>query len=534
MKKSKFRFLVLGLFFCSVISSLIFAKDEATLDCKRQIEELKEFKGDCPCFTAVMEEYLKDNKYTEFVDYLKSLAQKNKSASTCAHYYIVLTRYRQLKYLEEKQLWDEYFNQGNSYRDDLTTFARAAIDATKPSDALNIYSRLVLWQFHQDQQDAFAQESLTALTDTVSEYAKSAVDFKPLREVADILSKYGENLKSKELYRLYAQKIITLETKDEELLRLASDFFGQGNLGLAETLYDAYIERLIKASPKEKALAALIELAKQFSYQPDKPNDPLYAEKLFIKLEELGGKEVFNQELMYMRANNLEKAKEYTKAKDYFIQLTSLYPGSNYADEADYKTGIIFTYILRNAKEGEVYFKKLAKKEEVNPWVVSGLYQLGLLAQWQDDFEGAKKYYSTLTEKAKDGFEDSVAMAKERVKEITERKPLEYNLDTFLDASLKEEFSNFDMSKLELKVTPNQTKTGTEVEIASSVYTIESGCMQVVLQYLWSGDPGGLEFKEDKPAIKTKYSSPGTKVVNLVVVSPVGIIDRSLAIVDIR
>ncbi|MBM3250124.1 MAG: hypothetical protein FJZ09_04670 [Candidatus Omnitrophica bacterium] len=532
MKKSNLLILVLSstLLACG----FSFAKEEAAADCKKQIEELKEFEGNCPCFRAVMDEYVRENKYNEFAAYLKTLTEKNKSVAPCANYYIALTRYRQLKYLEEQQLWDEYFNEGNAYREDLVSCAQAAIDATTPADSAQIYSRLALWQFHQDQQDAFAEESLIALTGALGEYAKSAKDYEPLREAADILSGYGEKSRSKELYRLYAQKVISPDSDTPDLERLAAGFFSQGNLGLAETIYDAYIERVIKAGPKEKALPVLTGLARQFSYQPDKPNDPLYAEKVFMKVEELGGKEVFDQELMYLRANNLEKAKDYAKAKDYFVQLTGFYPGSTYADEADFKTGVIFTYILRNAKEGEDYFKKLAKKEEADPWAISSLYHLGLLLQWQDDFEGAKKYYTALVEKAKDGFADTVALAKERLKEINERKPLEYNLDTFLDASLKEESGNFDMSKVETAVAPNPAKPESDVEISSSAYTTESGCMQVVLQYLWSGDLASETPPGDKPALRTKYPTPGTKVVFLVVTSPVGIIDRGIAIVDVR
>lgn len=57
--------------------------------------------------------------------------------------------------------------------------------------------------------------------------------------------------------------------------------------------------------------------------------------------------------------------------------------------------------------------------------------------------------------------------------------------------------------------------------------------MQIELQYLWSGDLGSKKPSANEAEFATAYTNTGTKVINLVVVSPAGIIDRSLDLVDV-
>jgi len=49
----------------------------------------------------------------------------------------------------------------------------------------------------------------------------------------------------------------------------------------------------------------------------------------------------------------------------------------------------------------------------------------------------AKEYYDKLIGLAKEGYAEKVSLAKLRLKEIAESKPLDYNLNLFLDVSLK-------------------------------------------------------------------------------------------------
>ncbi|MCX5714584.1 MAG: hypothetical protein NT033_07260 [Candidatus Omnitrophica bacterium] len=142
-------------------------------------------------------------------------------------------------------------------------------------------------------------------------------------------------------------------------------------------------------------------------------------------------------------------------------------------------------------------------------------------------------YSQCKLEKAKDDFLETVNLTKERLKEMDETKPIEYNLKTFLDVSLKKEAAAFDMRKLDLDSTPHRTKTVNPVNIHSLDYATDSGCMQPELQYLWSGHLGKDEHPASVKTFDTSYNYKGTKEINLVVVSPTGTLDYSIDMVDI-
>ncbi|MCX5707244.1 MAG: tetratricopeptide repeat protein [Candidatus Omnitrophica bacterium] len=486
------------------------------------------------CFNGLKEEYFTTNRYSEFSDYLKTLCPDNELIQPFVSYYIALSRYSQLKYLEEKQLWDEYFAQGNDYRSEITARTQKAIDATKMGEALNLSSRFLLWQFHKGQQDTSSDGALTDLMASAVEYAKGGPkDLKPVKEVADELLRYGEKGKAKELYKIYSQRLADSDIKDEALKDIARGFYQDGNLELAQNIYDIYIERAAKSLSKEEFISQLTDIARDFSYKDNGLKDMAYAEKTFKKIESIGGENIFDEELMHLRALNLEKLKDYLKAKDAYIKFISKFPQSKYLSEAVYKVGIIYTYILRGADEGKGYFEKLTNKGPDNPHVLSSLYQLGLLAQWDGDILKAKEYYNKLVKDSENNLSDTLDMAKARLKEIEENKPIEYNLKTFIDISLKKEYVNLDVSKLELKASTYILDKGKNTDINSQVYLSPSGCLQIELQYLWSGDLGAGQPSLNHSEFKTAYSSTGTKVINLVVIAASGITERSLDFVDV-
>ena len=125
-------------------------------------------------------------------------------------------------------------------------------------------------------------------------------------------------------------------------------------------------------------------------------------------------------------------------------------------------------------------------------------------------------------------------MADERLKEISENKLLDNNLRSFLDVSLKEEYAVFNMSKLELKSSAYNLKKDQEFTLSSTAYPPESGCMQVVLEYVWVGDFGKISPAPENPSFTSSYPESGVKFIGLVVRSSGGIIDRAIDIIDVE
>ncbi|MDD5116905.1 MAG: hypothetical protein PHW98_07645, partial [Candidatus Omnitrophica bacterium] len=224
----------------SVVSRLavfilsVFLWTNAGADCYPELEELKV-------------KYLKDGQYAGFMDFLNKPKGKEKFTQQSLNYYKALTRYQQLKYLEEKQSWDEYFAQGNDYRQQLVDNANKVIEKTQSQDCLKVKARLLLWQFHSGQQDAFVEAALSDLVADTNAYAQQAEDAQLIKDVADTLSGSGEKAQARQLYKVYVDELVSGKMSDAQLKSAAEGFYKEGNLELAETLYDIYIERVSKS-----------------------------------------------------------------------------------------------------------------------------------------------------------------------------------------------------------------------------------------------------------------------------------------------
>ncbi|MCM8801388.1 MAG: hypothetical protein NC912_05220 [Candidatus Omnitrophica bacterium] len=526
MKKKNLRFMFIFLFilFSGIYNST--AQENLT----KSIDEINNAKELFSVLAKIQSNYLRESKYNDFIKYLQSLLSSKKNLSPVINYYLANTRYQQLKYLEENQQWDEYFSQGNIYRSQITELIQKVINNTSQKDPLHIYARLILWRFFQDMHHAFAENALKELIDSIFIYAQENNELTPIKETADLLFSYNRKQESKQLYRIYIDNLISSDIDNEELLKKAKIFFEEGNLELAELLYDTYIERIIKTFPKQELYNSLVKIAMEFVYKDYQLNDPEYAEKIFTKIEAIGLNELFEEETIYLRGFNLEKKKDYRKAKDIYIDLIQRYSQTKYLDKVLFKLGLIHTYILKEIDKGRDYFLKLSQPENPGLYGILSLYQLGLLSQWEGKLQQAKDYYQRLILNVKEeDFKEVVVLTQERLKEIQEIRPLEYNLKTFLDTCLKEE----KRYQVELKAHPYVSRKEQEVKINASVFMPESGCLQAEVNYLWSGNLGSY-----KPALKDsefiiRYIQSGTKAINLVAISPSGIIDYEFDIVDI-
>lgn len=519
--KTVFIFLIV---FLGINPSVVCALDAAKLVKDDVCQECRAFE----------EGYSKKNQFKELTDALVALARKNKKNPPCVDYYIALSRYKQLKYLEETQSWDEYFSRGNEYRDAVVENAQKALARTGPQDPFGVYARILLWQFHKDQQDAFVDDALADVVLSVSAFARAGADIQVVKEAADALFSREEKVKARQLYKLYVDKITGSEVTAEYLFKTALGFVSAGNTELAEELYDAYLDKISKAWTKEKITPALIEIAKLFVYKDQGVSDPEYAEKIFAKVKEAGGKGAFNEELIYLRAFNLEKMKSFSQAKLFYQDLLKRFPATIHRDLVLLKLGLISAYCLGDAGAGKEYLEELAHAPQVKNRVAQAFYHLGLLSQWGDSLDQAKKYYAAAIEKSAGSYLETEGPAKERLQEIEEARPIEYNLKTFLDAALKDAGILHDKTKLFLRATPSSAKNNQEVIIGSMPYLVQTGCLQAEMQYLWSGSLGAAKPAMQEASFKTTYAQAGTKEVFVVVVSATGVVDGDVDFIEIE
>ncbi|MDD5060297.1 MAG: tetratricopeptide repeat protein [Candidatus Omnitrophica bacterium] len=487
----------------------------------------------CLDIESLKSKYFESNQYNEFIEELNNYKSKDKNIRPCLDYYKALGRYKQLSYLEEKQLWDDYFANGNSYREQIVENSKKVISQVESGNPLKIKSMLLLWQFHRNQQDAFYEQALVDLMWELNVYSKNKSSSPELiKEVADKLLANEEKQNARLAYKLYVNKLVEGKLTDGEMEKTAAGFYKDGNLELAMSVYDIYIDRIAKTLPPEKLSAKLFEIASLFVYKPKGLFDMDYAEKIYSRLESLGIKDSFNKETLYLRAFNLEKLKNYEKAAKFYQELVNLFPDTSRHDEAVYKIAVINAYGLASPAEAKKYFESLTSQPELSPQGVKSLYHLGLIAQWAGDKETAKNNYDLVLKNA-EGYPSIVAQAQERVKEIEENREISYNLKTFLDLSLKKDVTLLESSQLDLKSSSYVLEKAQNFTASSLVNMPQSGCNQVQLQYLWSGDLGGADPQLEESNFEGSYSDSGTKEINLVVVSPTGIVDRSFIMNDV-
>ncbi len=534
MKNLK-KFLILILFFVNCFT-WVCAQENVKVTPESLVKSIQDAKSKEDLkvsFDSARDYYVEGNQFNEFALFLDKFKDK-KDLDLYLKFYSGVNRFLQLKFLEQSQKWDEYFDKGNEYRKEVNDNLKTVIDSLKCADVYALEAKRYLWQLHKDMQDSFAEPALNDLMVCLNEYAKQAKDLRVVKDIAKALSDNEQKGQALEAYKLYSQRIVNSSLTDSEIQNAAYSFYKEGNLELSKAIYDIFIDKVVKSYHKEKLQLELVALAKQFSYNKKGGFDGNYAEKIFKVIVEKIGQDVFDEELYFTRAVNLEKLKEFGQAKDVYLKLLEKFPQTKYADLANYKIAMIIVYSERNAKAGLSEMMKLAVQEKISAQVIAAMYQVGLLNQWSGDSDKAKEYYTKAVDSAKDDYKDTIELAKLRLKEIESKKDLDYNLKLFLDTVLNDLNKEFTGSKVELKSSSYLPKTQDQINISSVAYPPDSGCLQMQLQYFWSGHLGSAVPQADQNEYSTSYANIGSKEINLVVVLPSGVLDWSIDFVDVE
>ena len=531
----------------------------------KQLEEqvLANSKENVPALEELAGLYFAGGRYNQFADFLGKLAKDSlQDCSAAAGYYLALCRYHQLRHLEEAQDWQEYFDKGASYREELFRQTQD-IALNCPNSPFAIRAQIINWLEHKARNDGEREDSLNKVISLINGYVKQArlEDIEVIKEAADALAREKETTFSRAAYNLYVNRMIAKEVSIDKLRHSAQEALTQGNLELSEAIYERYLQLIASFFSKDKFAAELIGLANKFaagtpegdgaasnSRSHSKSLDPQYAERIFSALEDYSGADYFSQELQYLRAYNLERMKEYSKCALEYEELVTRFPAGQravvgppiaqaagaYTDKAEFKLGLIYTYILGQKEKGLASWQKVIERNSSLNYVLESLYHQGLISQYEGKVDQAKAGYEKIVqligEKADfKGLEQRVSL---RQKEMQELKEIEYNLKMFLDSSLKE--GTLNQSPLELLASPLKADIQEAVKFSSQQPVLQTGCLAPELTYLWSGDLGDVSPVPVEPEFISRYQSSGVKAVNLVVLTPAGVVGSCLEMVEVE
>lgn len=493
-------------------------------------------KDNISLLSELTEFYLSKHQYTQAIVFLRKLEKiKAPLCQLPVSFFIGHCRFNQLRYLEETQNWQEYFDLGNSYRQELFLETEKIVELC-PGSKFALLAQSLNWLQHKNQGDDKAEGALKKLMEIVNNYSKQTdIDIEALREVADRLSSGEEKGLSKSAYALYANRLTQEETSADRLLSVAEGAVKDGNLSLAEVVYDRYIELAKNSLAKDNLSAELIAIARYFVTEGSKEgSDPQYAERIFGLLKEYCGMSYFTEELQYLRAYNLERLKDYKRAAEEYSILVGAFTQSIYVDEAEFKLGVIYTYILGEAKKGLDSWQRIIERNSSLEYSLEGLYHKSLISHYKGNVkeaaEGYAKILEIVAEKNSEDFEDLSRRVLERQKEIKEAKEIEYNLKTFLGIALQNQ-SNRNGSLLAV---PSKASKNEEIKYASERLVFDTGCFSPEFTFLWSGDLGAVKPIPIEAEFVTTYKTKGTKVVNLVILTPAGSQDAAVEMMDIN
>lgn len=490
--------------------------------------------------------YLEGHQYNQLVDFLSKRELTGFSGCELPlGYYIGLCRYHQLRYLEETRNWQEYFDRGSLYREELFQETLKTVSFC-PESPLAIKAQVINWLEHKAQNDSLAKDALDKLISLLNNYVRQdapglyseegkaytfGLDMEVIKETADILQREGEPALAKAAYNLYVSRLDDSKTAKEELRLAAESALESGNISLAEIIYERYINSIKGSFSKEDLAKELTVIAEQFRF-----NDMAYAEKISAILEESCGTGYFSEELQYARAYNLQRLKDYSKAVQEYEKLVKNFPASLHINEAEFKLGVLYTYIISQKEEGLNYWQKVIERDSDLILVVESLYHKALISQYARYFDAALADYSGILERVNNNpdFKELTERVHIRQKEIQEAKPIEYNLKTFLDVSLKKEgIIESQASALDLTAAPFKTTRGGQIKFSLNQPQIMTGCLVPELTYLWSGDLSGIYPVPVTPEFSADYQTKGVKVVNVVVLSALEPVGSALEMVDI-
>lgn len=520
--------------YCALVFSTIAAADRFS-ELEAGIGSSATTAGLDAQFQELIDIAVKQNRFQELHAFLKTLGTNKVFANTpLLNYAQAISYFQELRYLEEHKMWEEFFDNREPYTAQILSRIEKIENLQPLVNPLLLKSKIMEWELVKDnpQQSYIVLEELYALS---KEYAAAAQNGQVVKDIAEELNRQKETTYSRKLYALYIDALAKNDSAIEELKHTALDFLKEKRIDLAVSLYDTYLDKLTKSTHEPGyVIQEMLASAELFAHTGWKEGlDPFYAENIYKRIESKFSRQAFDAMSQYGRAYNLERTRDYEASVEQYKILISDFPEFSPQAPVYFRMGIINVYALNRIEEAQKLFLAVVEKFPSSPEYFNSLYQLGLLAQWQNEPQKAKEYYATLIAKAQEielkG--DAITSAQQRIEEIDSGSAMEYASKLFLDATLQEKQD----AHLQLVLLADKTKAhcGDNVKFSVQSFTTNTGCLQESYSYVWSGQLGTNNAPSNSSEIETGFPEAGTNNIQVVLVDPAGIAGAAFEIVDV-
>ena len=470
------------------------------------------------------QEYAAKSDYDGFYQYLNTLPKTGE-----VYFYLADVRQQQIQYWQKTKNWEGVYDKAQGLKKEILANLDRAERTIKNNPAVFFKIKYDRWSVLKDEDPDRAAKLFNDLVAFAKEKAGDAATLKAVKEIADACSKLEDKNLSRRLYEIYVAKISSSNLTKEERKSEAEKFLEVGNLFLAKSFYEAYLNPL--TGSRDLLAKAYVEVADKFASPGTREGlDPFYAESLYQKAYDMIADKAFDSGSQYRRAFNLERMKEFEAAFAQYKNLLSVYPDYENEPEILFRLGVLAAYALRDVKVAEGYFHKIVDNFPKDGLSRCGLYQMGLLSQWSNDTQKAKEFYTALLDKARDEGVDAdkdelVLMTKDRLSEIEEKKEMPYALKLFLEGVFKKgsEKEALVTVSVDLTAQPSKGSTGQEIKYTTTTSSPQTGCMTPAYSYEWSGEVGTISNIPNSPELTTAFSEKGVKVTHVAVIGPQGL-----------
>ena len=392
--------------------------------------------------------------------------------------------YSQLKKWEIHQNWDKFFQNKDSYVQQIESSLKS-IDKDR---VVILKAKYLDWQIKVLSNNKKSQEvfdNLIAYLSTIKIPTDAELSF--LNSVINSLehaslSKFKSDLAS-------AYKELLKKTEAKGLVKKEADnFYEQGDVDSAVSLYKTYIDSIQDKAKKHEELLDLV-----YKFSDTGVNDKADAEfavEITQILEQDYSRYPKQEGLFYVLAYNYEKLKNLRKALFYYVKLLSEFPETALSDEVNFRIA-------------------------------------HLKINLEKDFEGAKAALSKI--KNKNLFSETQLLDVLKKKYSKD----EYNLKRFSDVIVGNSGLLGSNNFVDLRTEPSKIAVDDDLRVAAISFSPDTGCLVAQGLYLWSGDFGELKISTNMPSFTTKFSKPGLKVLNVVEEASEGIIGYGSILVDV-
>ncbi|MBN2119881.1 MAG: tetratricopeptide repeat protein [Candidatus Omnitrophica bacterium] len=390
--------------------------------------------------------------------------------------------FSKLKKWQDEKDWENFFTFRDSYEEEVE---RLAAQIKEPQH-LRLKAEYLLFRLKEflgkkSKKDIF--ESFLSQVSAIKSATPKTLSF--LKTAISELSAEPKRDIKRKLSSLYI-KILKSSGSEYFLKSEAESFYLNEDLDNFVVLSKACLSLIEDKNQLKRNILNLIGRTSCDGF--NQQCAPYFAEELFDKLDKDFDFSL-NEDLLYIRGYNLERAFEYERALKIYEEFLKAYPGSLLFDEVALRSGFIYMYKLKDFDKAKIYFNKVAKRN------THAAEQLEIINKDQ-----------ALSE-------------------------FDYSQRAFWDFLSQEETCADGVLQVEAR--PFKAFIGEKIEIKSTSFLPETGCLAPEGLFLWSGDLGEVKITTNVPAFFTSFKKEGFKVLSLAERIPKGILGADAALINI-